>query len=171
MTPARALAVAIGVACVVFTVAWCRGLSERRLEQKIAANYPVAAAAFVEERKLPGPLYNDFDWGGYLIWRLPRLPVAMDGRTNLHGDARLERSTNTWAGKRGWDSDPELLGARLVIANVKTTLASLLRLHPGFERVYEDGTAVAFVARHAPYSCSRLIEDSLPGHSGSEARR
>ena len=55
-------------------------------------------AAFVAERGYSGPLFNDFNWGGYLIWALPQLPVAIDGRTNLHGDERIQRFGSTWAG-------------------------------------------------------------------------
>ena len=45
-------------------------------------DYPARAAAFDESRGYGGPLFNDFNWGGYLIWRLPGLPVSVDGRTN-----------------------------------------------------------------------------------------
>ncbi len=29
------------------------------------------------------PLFNPCGWGGYLIWRLPNMPVSIDGRPNL----------------------------------------------------------------------------------------
>ncbi len=146
----RALLVAAAVLLVLLVSGWNRNLSKGHLEQEIATSFPVRAATVVEERGYVGPLYNHFNWGGYLIWRLPGLPVALDGRTNLHGDQRLQRSFTTWAGKRGWDSDPDLKGAGLVIADAKSTLASLLRLHPRFELVYEDTTAAVFVARPTP---------------------
>jgi hypothetical protein len=42
---------------------------------------PVAAAELVRERDLEGPMYNNFDQGGYLIWALyPRVGVFVDGR-------------------------------------------------------------------------------------------
>ncbi len=40
-----------------------------------------------------GPVYNHLNWGGYLIWRWPHLPVAIDGRTNLHGEELLQRNS------------------------------------------------------------------------------
>jgi hypothetical protein len=42
----------------------------------------------------------------------------MDGRMNLHGDQQMERCFNTWNGVKGWESDPELMKARLIIGNV-----------------------------------------------------
>jgi len=152
LTKRRVLLVAAGVVAVLVVVGRIRNISERHLESALAEKYPVAAAAVVEERGYPGPLYNHFNWGGYLIWRLPNLPVAMDGRGpgNLHDDERIKRSIATWGGNRSWASDPELAAARLVIAQVEYALVSLLRLDPRFELVYEDDIAAIFVARPHP---------------------
>jgi hypothetical protein len=120
-----------------------------RLERAIAAEYPAAAAQVVEARGYRGPLYNDYDWGGYLMWRLPWLRVAMDGRGQLHGDARVWRSIRTWDGEPGWSTDPELGRARLVIAATGKPLTSLLRGDPRFAVAYEDGVAVVFTRKAA----------------------
>ena len=61
---------------------------------------------------------------GWAFWRLPGLPVAIDGRANLHGDERMLRSARTWAGLQGWDADPELAQAGVVIADSRSALAS-----------------------------------------------
>jgi hypothetical protein len=82
-----------------------------------------------------------------LIWSLPRLLVSMDGRMNVHGDQRIERSVKTWSGVKGWESDPELMEARLVIGDVNHTLTNVLRTNSRFKSVYEDDVAVVFVAR------------------------
>ncbi len=144
-TRRRSLAVAVGVVLVLAAIGWGRGLSPSRLAQAVEERFPARAASFVAEQHLEGPLYNHFDWGGYLIWRLPQLPVAMDGRTNLHGDERLLRSYKTWAGERGWDSDPELQAAGVVIASTESPLCSLLRLAGRFRVAYEDPHAVVFI--------------------------
>ncbi len=146
LTPSRLATLALGVVLVFAATAWGRKLTPSRLDEAIREKFPARAAAYVEDHNLEGPLYNHFDWGGYLIWRLPRLKVAIDGRTNLHRDERLLRSVETWAGERGWDSDPELKAANLVIASAKGPLASLLRLHEGFRLVHEDYVAAVFVA-------------------------
>jgi hypothetical protein len=140
-------AVALGVTGAVVVTAWSGGLSESRLEAALAQRLPVNAAAFVEQHRYEGPLYNTVDWGGYLIWRLRPLPVSLDGRAYLHGDARMWRSMRTWNGLPGWESDTELAGARLVIAPVQYPLTELLRRHGRFSLVYEDRVAAVFVAR------------------------
>ena len=98
----------------------------------------------VQRHGYRGPLYNSFDWGGYLIWRLPHLRVSIDGRTNLHGEERIQWSLDTWAGRKGW-REGELATARLVIAEASAPLASLLRTDGRFKLVYEDELAAVFV--------------------------
>jgi hypothetical protein len=111
--------------------------------------YPVGAAEYVRQHALPGPLFNPFDWGGYLIWALPQYPVSVDGRTNLYGEARLERCILTWMA-RDWEADPALQQARVVIApqgtaTEVTPLTEALRKSPHWRLAYEDATAVVFV--------------------------
>jgi hypothetical protein len=147
LTKRRTLLVAVAVVAVLVVVGRIRHITPERLEAAVATHYPVAATAVMAQRGYQGPLYNHFNWGGYLIWRLPHLPVAMDGRTNLHGDERIERSLQTWSGQRGWDTDPELTTAHLVMTGVTWPLASLLRLDGRFELVYEDAIAAVFIKR------------------------
>ncbi|MDH4230469.1 MAG: hypothetical protein OEW04_00385 [Nitrospirota bacterium] len=46
-------------------------------------SFPVYAADFIIQNNVKGNMYNFFDWGGYLIWRLaPERKVFIDGRAN-----------------------------------------------------------------------------------------
>ena len=138
--------VVVAVTFAIYLIALHRHISEQQLESVVARQYPVAAVKFINEKNYSGPLYNHFNWGGYLIWSLPRLLVSMDGRTNLHGDQRIERSVNTWSGLRGWKQDPELAKARLVIGDPKLPLMNLIRTDSRFKLVYEDAIATVFVS-------------------------
>ncbi|MGI9101266.1 MAG: tetratricopeptide repeat protein [Terriglobales bacterium] len=51
--------------------------------------YPERAAQFVEREKLPGNMYNDFNVGAYLTWRLPQYPVYSDNRAIPFGTTLL----------------------------------------------------------------------------------
>ena len=126
-------------------IGWAHGLSEKNIEQQVAERFPVAAAEFIREQDYRGPLYNHFNWGGYLIRRLPGLPVSIDGRTNVHGLQRIRRSISVWRGHPDWVSDPELQSARLVVGPVESALVSILRQSDLFDLVYEDSTAAVFV--------------------------
>jgi hypothetical protein len=139
----------VGVWVLALLLASCRhyGLSNDALEIQTAGAFPEAAVRFVEQHRLAGPLFNDLSWGGFLLWRLPEWPVALDGRTNVHGEDRILRFSNVWKGKPGWDADPDLARANLVITPRDAAIASLLRFDPRFQVAYEDSQAVVFSRR------------------------
>jgi hypothetical protein len=145
LTPRRFALVAVVLAGLAALGAVVQDLSPAGLDRRVAQVFPVEAAR-VADRGYRGPLYNDFNWGGYLIWSLPHLRVSLDGRTNLHGDERIERFGATWAGVSGWQNDPDLKQAGIVIAPADSPLASLLLLDCRFEQVYEDDVARVFVS-------------------------
>jgi hypothetical protein len=145
-TKPRTVSVIVALTVAIYLIGLRRQISEQQLGSVIEQKFPVAAVKFVKEKNYSGSLYNHFNWGGYLIWALPELPVAMDGRTNLHGDERIERSVNTWAGLRGWESDPELMKAGMVIGAVDHPLTNLMRMDSRFNLVYEDATSAVFLA-------------------------
>jgi hypothetical protein len=119
-----------------------------RVGPTLEKEYPVAAVRWIKDHHPDGPLFNHYNWGGYLIWALPELPVSMDGRANLHGDERLGRAAVTWFGQPGWDEDPDLVSARLILTLANEPLTGLLRKETArFDLVYEDKVAVLFVPR------------------------
>ncbi|MCS6883764.1 MAG: hypothetical protein NZU74_20800, partial [Chloroflexaceae bacterium] len=51
-------------------------------ERAIAKVSPVGAAEFIRRERPPGPMFNSYNFGGYLMWALyPEYPVFVDGRT------------------------------------------------------------------------------------------
>jgi hypothetical protein len=136
------------------------GLNQTRLNASLAEEMPVGAVDAVKQKGLRGRLFNDYDWGGYLIWSL-RQPVSIDGRSTIHGDDRIARNVASWSGKPDWASDPDLEAAGLVIAPVQLPLTQLLRLDPDFSLVYEDKVAAVFQRRGSQPS-SAEPETALP---------
>jgi hypothetical protein len=136
------------VAAILTVVAGFRVLhvNEKTLETQIAKTMPVSAVETVLANGYAGPLYNDFNWGGYLVWSL-RMPVSLDGRAAFYGDRVLDRSLATWNAEPDWASDSQLMSAGLVIGPVKAALIQLLRNDPRFQLVYEDKIAAVFIAR------------------------
>jgi hypothetical protein len=120
------------------------GLSNLLLEVQVSGTFPEGAARWVEQNHVAGPLLNDLSWGGFLIWRLPGLPVSMDGRTNVHGEERIVQYDALWKGKPGWSANPELERANVVITPQDAAIASLLRTDEHFKVAYEDVQAVVF---------------------------
>ena len=95
---------AIAAALLVFAGFSILHVNNSQLQMQLDAAFPVRAVETVQQNQYPGPLYNDFNWGGYLTWFL-RMPVSVDGRQNLYGDQRLDRSAATWNADPDWASD------------------------------------------------------------------
>jgi hypothetical protein len=148
LTAAFAPFVAVATGLAVLAGFCVLHLDNAQLSAKLAGDLPVRAVEVVKRNGWSGPLYNDFNWGGYLIWAL-RMPVSVDGRTNVYGDERINGSYAMWNAQPGWASDPDLRKAGLVIGPVRAPLTQLLRADPRFELAYEDKLAAVFVARNA----------------------
>jgi hypothetical protein len=144
-TKERVVALILSLFVCLYALSHIRDLSEDSLAKVVELRFPAEAVKFIKSSQLPGPIYNSLDWGGYLIWSLPELPVAVDGRTNLHGDERIASSVATWDGRTAWEKNPELLRARLIIAQAGKPLTYLIRNNPRYRLVYEDKTAAVFV--------------------------
>jgi hypothetical protein len=135
-----------GVFLVVRTVAAIGGLQNTTEPDR----YPMAAVSHVRANDYPGPLFNDFNWGGYLIWALPEYPVSIDGRTNVYGDARLFTAYRTWEETDAWRDDKDFARANLIVGPVERPelgLVRSLRSRPDWRLVYEDDVSVVFVRR------------------------
>jgi len=111
--------------------------------------FPAAATDFIQAQKLPPQIFNDYDWGGYIIWRLhPDYKVYMDGRADVYGDQILVSFFNAYDGKPGWSELLDRDGIQTVLIKPNVPLASLLRIDSThWTRVYEDQQAVIFTRR------------------------
>ena len=61
--------------------------------------FPVDAVDWLETSEIKGNMFNDYNWGGYLIWHLRDIPVFVDGRTDLFGDEILNDYVNVFSGQ------------------------------------------------------------------------
>lgn len=107
--------------------------------------YPSAALEFLRAHPESGAIYNDYGWGGYLIWKLyPQREVYIDGRADVYGDAFMEETLATMAGERRWREPLDRYNVRTVLIQPNAPLASLLRQDESWQSVYEDQQAVIF---------------------------
>jgi hypothetical protein len=146
LSKAQTAFVVVTVTTLLLLTIKYQNISQNQLNAEVARVFPVRAATFVADKGYAGPLFNDFNWGGYLMWRLPYLPVAIDGRSHLHDAQRIDHFAMIWEGNPNWSKAPELNDARLVIAEKYAPLTQLLRLDRRFELIYEDDVAVVFTA-------------------------
>jgi hypothetical protein len=135
---ALAGAMALGLSAVVL-----RGAIDRGGD----AITPAAALAAVAEHHVEGPVFNDYAFGGYLIFA--GIKPFIDGRY-VYGDAFIKR----YAAAVSVSSDelPQLLAEYHIawtLLGANTPAVVLLDHLPGWQRLYADGVAVVHVGQEA----------------------
>lgn len=145
-TPWQLLSLTSSTVVLVFLLAADTGFTPRGVDYSVSLEFPVDAANFLRRIEPKGPIYNDFDWGGFLTWYLPQYPVSIDGRNDLYGDRRVADYLIFNSGNRT-DGDPNLDEAGIVLLKKDAQLAQLLKYDSRFRFVYEDRLADVFL-RH-----------------------
>jgi hypothetical protein len=143
---ASALAHAALVACLV-ALTWA--LASTSAWTPRAQISPVGAVAALKARTA-GPVFNDHDFGGYLIYAGVR--PFIDGRTDqLFGDGFLIRHNRAVTLQNVGDFMHLLdeYGIAATLLNPATPAVSLLDRMDGWQRVYADDVAVVHVRRTA----------------------
>ncbi len=120
----------------------------RRQPVEEQAHFPADAVAWLEHNRPPPNLYNTYEWGGYLIWRLyPHYQVFIDGRADLYGDVFIGTFLRMYAAEVGWETDLERYQVNTVLIRPTAPLAKVLRLSEEWAAVYSDEQAIIFIRR------------------------
>jgi hypothetical protein len=119
--------------------------AQRATEEKY---FPARAVEFIQHENLPGNIFNWYDWGGYMIWKLyPEKRVYIDGRADVYGDAFIEEFLRASKGQGDWREPLVRHEIRTVIVKPDSPLASLLLKEEGWSKAFEDSQAVVMVKR------------------------
>ena len=123
-----------------------RPLLPANIEKEMTARLPVDAVDFLVENQLPRELFNSYNWGGYLIWRLyPDYRVFIDGRTDLYANAFIQRYLRVMLARGDWKGTLDEYHVNTILVEEESPLANLLTQSMGWSLVYHDGQAVIFV--------------------------
>jgi hypothetical protein len=129
------------VVLVSFVVAVTGAASIRGYAHENPAIAPASALAAAERAGLTGPVLNDYDFGGYLIFE--GVAPFVDGRIDLYGDDFMRAYAAALAAEG--DALPTLLErykiAWTLLQPNEPAVAALDR-DPAWERVYADTSAV-----------------------------
>jgi len=125
--------------------------SQTTLWQTAGNTYPVAAAEYLNSHSIPGPMYNTYNFGGYLILsRGPEHKVFLDGRSELYEPAGvLVDYFEIAAVKPNALAALQKYGFQSCLLQHNEGLATLLAASPDWQKVYEDETSILFVRRGA----------------------
>jgi hypothetical protein len=120
-------------------------LEPKSLAADMRAYLPVDAADYIRQTQPPQPMFNSYNWGGYLMFAVPEYPVFVDGRTDLYGDAFLTQYLQAAVGGDGWRETLREYGINTVVVEKDSGLARRLRDEPGWTETYDDAMASVFI--------------------------
>jgi hypothetical protein len=109
------------------------------------AAFPVAAADFVAVHDPEAKIFNHFNWGGFLIYRLyPRARVSIDGRGAAYAPETFAAYLKTESLAEGWETFLEDTHPDLIVWPADHPLSAVLRRTSRWRVVFEDPVAVVF---------------------------
>ncbi len=129
--------------------------SKRDLDKMVAKDYPVRAIEYLRQNPQPNEMFNEYGWGGYLIWQLPEHKVFIDGRGDLYEYSGVFKdyidiaslNRNTFQLLRKYD-------VHSCLVQSSGPLATLLSASPEWIRVYNDELSAIFVETHSSHAVS-----------------
>ena len=117
-------------------------------QEQVDARYPVAAVDFLQESGLEDvPIYNSYNWGGYLIWR--GFPVFIDGRADVYGDDFIFYYRQTLDMANTWREPLDAYDVQLVMMERGDPLNTLLLTSNEWQEIYADDVAQILTRKDA----------------------
>ena len=78
-----------GIIALVAGFAIAKWPKTQLLTTQSEIGYPAKAVAYLREHPPTGPIFNDFNWGGYIVWNDPAQPIFIDTRADLFEQSGL----------------------------------------------------------------------------------
>ncbi len=104
---------------------------------------PVGAVQYLSTVHPPGPLFNNYLSGGYLVWALPEYPVFVDSRSDIYGDEIILQSLTIENALPGWQDLVTRWHFGIILIPPDSALSAALSGLPGWQQCYrEPGYAV-----------------------------
>lgn len=122
---------------------------EAMLQKRLPEHFPVNATHFIRAHPLDGPVFNYYEWGGYLEWELPQMKMFIDSRVDIFEYKGVLRDYVKIATLNDSEELLDRYAIRYVLYAPTTGLAYHLGKSPAWREIYRDHDAVLF-ARVAP---------------------
>jgi hypothetical protein len=118
--------------------------SQTSLKQTVAKTFPLAALEYLHQNSIPGPLFDTYGFGGYLVYTGQK--VFIDGRGDVyeHGGVLSDYAHITNV-KPGVLAVLRAYGIRSCLLGPDEPLATVLAASPNWRRVFADNISVVYV--------------------------
>ncbi len=107
---------------------------------------PVAAVEFIKAEHLQGNMFNNDEFGDYIIYDVwPQYRVFVDGRSDMYGVDIMKEYLKVISIRRGWDEVLKKYNINWIIYNANTSLSTFLMQRDDWKLIYADKVANIFV--------------------------
>jgi hypothetical protein len=132
---------------VVAVVAVALSASSGRISYKFDGNIkPVAAVEFLKKERLTGHMFNNDEFGDYLIYSASgQYKVFFDGRTEVYGPGRFKEYMEVVQFKPGWEKILEKHGIDWIFFDTDSALSRFLLSRRDWHLIYSDKVASVFL--------------------------
>jgi hypothetical protein len=104
--------------------------------------FPVQAVDWLEDNPQEGKMFNNFIWGGYLLYRMfPEELVFIDGQTDFYGESFTREYAQVVKLEDGWQEILVKYDVSWVIVESSRPLVPALQDELHWKIVYQDDTA------------------------------
>lgn len=122
--------------------------SRLSLEQTIAKKYPVSAVNYLRQHAVPGPMFNSYEFGGYLAWTGQK--VFVDGRADPYErGGSLADYFYIMQIRPGALAVLRNYGVQSCLLDRSEPLVTLLSVSTEWHQVYGDNVSVLFARSDA----------------------
>lgn len=111
-----------------------------------ADKFPVDAVEFVRRSPdaVPGQMFNDYTWGGYLIWALPERKVFIHPHLDVYGEQLVRDFNEVDDAKPGWERVLRQYDVGWTILPREHPLNHVLSRRSDWKSAYADNVAVIY---------------------------
>ncbi len=138
----RPLVNAIAIAVLFSVMVWFFP-DRQELMLQVEKNNPVKAVNFIDRSRLSGNMFNEYVYGGYLIWAAPQHKVFVDGRGDVFEWTGVLQEYGKWMMVQ---ADPNILlnkyQIHFCLLSTGAPMSHVLSLLPGWTKVYSDEMSV-----------------------------
>jgi len=108
--------------------------------------FPVEATIWLQHHPQRGHMFNEFDWGGYLLLELwPAYQIFMDGHTHIYGEELTREYEKVTTVGKDWQDVLAKYDVDWVIVRANAPLVRALSASDNWVIAYEDTTAIILV--------------------------
>lgn len=111
----------------------------------MSSQTPTGAARHLSDTPAKGQLFNTYEYGDYLLWSNPGIPVFVAGHAHLVPQPVWEDYVSSIRGN-GWETTFDRYGVETVVLDRPARQSFIDRLNedPAWNKTYEDRNSAVF---------------------------